>query len=399
LKSAPEIATSMQLGGWIRARFVREGTGQVPAMPFTGAAPAPGPGTQQMSPGTLAAPGTAAGRPITQMPVTPPVFPPRRVVKKLTDTGDGTEIYTTTSDLDEEAAETIRGARPRMGSTTSGTLSNEPARATNPRPSVELPPPRMRRASERPRPATRPPSELAQDGARPALPHMGTPSKSRPTRLDDPTNISRPDPDVLRAHLAADEPTLHAPPPLRGDPTDVSRPAPDEEDSENHFETILRDVRAPEPSRPSVLPTRVQPAIGAVSESSARPPVSDSAARALVPDAAARAAGSGARGAIAGEQRRPHTPLPAELQRRKRKKLLVAIGGLGGLTIASFLIALAASSGGRGKSAAAVPQDATPLMVRPDAALPIAPPPLDAALIPTVPIDAASSVDTDRDRP
>src|SRR5262245_57887432 len=28
LKGAPDLATSMQLGGWIRARFVREGTGQ-----------------------------------------------------------------------------------------------------------------------------------------------------------------------------------------------------------------------------------------------------------------------------------------------------------------------------------------------------------------------------------
>ncbi|HEY5947540.1 MAG TPA: serine/threonine-protein kinase, partial [Kofleriaceae bacterium] len=56
LKSAPELATSMQLGGWIRARFAREGTGQMAALgPLTGAAPAH-PGGTQMSPGTFAAP-------------------------------------------------------------------------------------------------------------------------------------------------------------------------------------------------------------------------------------------------------------------------------------------------------------------------------------------------------
>jgi eukaryotic-like serine/threonine-protein kinase len=81
LKSAPELATSMQLGGWIRARFVREGTGQLQAIPLTGATPGAGtqmspgtfaaPGTAASAPGTLAAPGTAGARSITQGPVTP----------------------------------------------------------------------------------------------------------------------------------------------------------------------------------------------------------------------------------------------------------------------------------------------------------------------------------------
>jgi serine/threonine protein kinase len=382
LKSAPELATSMQLGGWIRTRFVREGTGQMPAIPL-----GPGPGTQ-MSPGTFAAPGTAASapgtlagtagaRPITQGSLTPPAFPLRRVVKLLSDTGEGTEIYSTSSDLDEEAAETIKGARPPRPATRPP--PNEPARPRTRTPN-EVPPPRVR--ADRPRSNTRPPSELAQSGPTAELPKFGTPPKG-PSRPTDPTAIVLP--DHARASRAAEEPTVHAPLSVFGDATEVVRPAPDEEDSENHFETVLRDARTPIPSGPLVVPTRMGPAL----DSAARPRPASESARALLPDAAA--VGSGTRSAIAGEQRRRNTPLPTELQRRKRKKLLVAIGGLGGLMLASFLIALAASSGKQPQAAA--PPDAAPLAVQVDAALPIAPPPLDAALIPTVPIDAAAPVD------
>ncbi|HEY5947766.1 MAG TPA: PEGA domain-containing protein, partial [Kofleriaceae bacterium] len=308
------------------------------------------------SPGTIAAPGTAAPRPVTQMPVTPPVFPPRRVVKLLSDTGEGTEIYTT-ADL-EDAAETIKGARP-------------------PKPNP-LPTPV---STARPKPATRPPSELMQPGARPSeVPNLMGVHKAQSPR-----------PSIARA----DEPTLHAPPPVFGDATDVVRPAPDEEDSENHFETVLRDGRLPIPSGPPIVPTRVQMPIEparAVSESSAH-----AIAGGLAPDAAARAAGSGARGAIAGEPRRRNTPLPGELTRARRKKLMIAIGALAALAFLSFMIALAAKSVKKQQAAlpqAAVPQDAArvAMQVVVDAALPLAPPPLDAAPEPTVP-DAAPPVD------
>jgi serine/threonine-protein kinase len=337
LKSAPEIATSMQLGGWIRARFVREGTGQVPAMdPGTGAAPAqpgthigpgtqagPGtvaaPGTAQASPATLAAPGTAAGgRSIHHLPPTPPIFPARRVVKLLSDTAEGTEIYST-ADIDE-AAETLKGARPAHG-----------------------------------------------------------------TRLSEPAHLAH-------ANRAADEPTLHARASGVGDATEVVRnapPAPDEEDSENHYETIQQDMRPPIPSGPIVVPTRVQgglplPAPVRSSESSVRPLPSP-----LVPDAIARAHGSGMRGAVAA---RRSAVLPPELLRKKRKKTLLAFGGLAALTLTSFLIALAASSGNRG--AAPPPRDAAPMLESPDSApLPLAEPPLDAAPQAASTIDAAPAAE------
>jgi len=133
-----------------------------------------------------------------------------------------------------------------------------------------------------------------------------------------------------------------------------------------------------------------------VSESSARPALptspSESAARPLVPDASARASGSGMRGAIAGEPGRRHTPLPAELARKKRRKMLLASAGLFALALASFLIALAASSGKKERAGVA-PRDAQPAMVHADAALPIAEPPLDSAAQQTLGVDAAPPVD------
>lgn len=258
LKSAPELATSMQLGGWIRARFVREGTGQVSALtPLTSGGSPRGtqasPGTLA-SPGTVAAPRTAAGG-TTQGPVTPQA---RWQVKKIADTGEGTEIYST-ADLDD--AETIKAYE--------------------------------------------------------------------------------------QALRAAQEPTVRASPPVI-EPTEIVRRAPDEEDSENV--TLALDVHAAGP---------------------------------LVPSQVVSAAGSGASRVLAdGGSRRRTTPLPQEMARRRRRKMLLAGAGLAGLTLVSFMIALAASSSKQPRAAA--PPDAHVIAVTPIDALPIAPPPLDAATTPTV---------------
>ena len=70
IKSSPELATPMQLGGWIRQRFVREGggTGQHNAIPIPGVSMGTraSPGTQLAaetvdSPGTAVSTGTRAG--------------------------------------------------------------------------------------------------------------------------------------------------------------------------------------------------------------------------------------------------------------------------------------------------------------------------------------------------
>jgi serine/threonine-protein kinase len=95
LKAAPELATSMQLGAWVRARFPRDTTSQQPAL--TGA----GPRTQGGS-GTAAAPSTAVASG-TQGPATPPLLP-SPVMKQIID--ETQQLYT--SDLDEEVAETLR---------------------------------------------------------------------------------------------------------------------------------------------------------------------------------------------------------------------------------------------------------------------------------------------------
>jgi hypothetical protein len=201
----------MQLAGWVRKRFEREGTGQVPAIPATGAAgsiASPGthasPGTMA-APSTMASPATSANTP-TPMQLTPPVYPPRRVVKLLSDTGEGTEIYSA-SDLDQEEAQTIKGGRkpPPFGPGAETMLASD------------------------------------EDAIAPAR------------RIFD------------RSQQAAEEATLRRPqPPDVGDETEIVRspaPPPDEEDSESGplDETFMRDRRSPIPSGPTVVPTRIMP--------------------------------------------------------------------------------------------------------------------------------------------
>ncbi|HEU4610880.1 MAG TPA: serine/threonine-protein kinase, partial [Kofleriaceae bacterium] len=370
LKSAPELATSMQLGGWIRARFPREGTGQMPALNPAASAPhgtqvspgtvvSPGtmvvPGTAVASPSTIAVPGTSMGRPLT-----PPLLPLRRVVRLRSEVGDGTEIYTT-SDLDDESAETIKGARRRPVDETAETIKG----ARPPRPARESAPPQL---------------------------------------------VSRPnDPTVV----------------LRGGP-----PAPDEEDSDLGGATIQRDMRSPVPGTPDLrspvpaapdlrnpvtaAPGMRTPVPGAPDMRSPIPGAPPIAAAPLPPaiagDHLAHAMPSGTARvvpdvAITDRIARQHTPLPGELLRRRRTKLLVTFAGLAALAFASFMIALAASRGNEPRATTLADAEHTavaheagaPLAAADDAALPVAPPPLDAAVedveIESPPVDAAPPVD------
>ena len=100
IKSSPEIGTSMQLASWIRARFPRDGTGQVPAIPA-------GTGTAA-SPGTVAAPGTIAASG-TQGPITPPIaVAPSKLAARLME--DRSASFS--SDLDGENAATLKQSSP-----------------------------------------------------------------------------------------------------------------------------------------------------------------------------------------------------------------------------------------------------------------------------------------------
>lgn len=344
IKSSPELATSMQLGAWVRARFTRESTGQIPALPAGDGPPAAG---TQVQPGTVAAPGTIAGvttpppppptvppTPVPEPPAAPQMYPPRRVVKLLADTGEGTEIYTV-SDLEDSL--TVKGPRPRP-------------------------------------------------------PAFTTPSSAQTV--------------VAPPNRAAEEATVQGGPPvLVGDETEVvdtrhlPRPDPDEDDSDND-ETILNDHRTPVPSAPASVPTRVQ---APLSETLVVPPpvpgiTPPPDGMHAQPIKAQTLRGTGTQAVL---PRRASSPGIVKGSRRgstastrgmPRKELVLAIAGLGGLMLVSFLIALAASSRGNDRPAAApdaamivaAPADAAPA----DATLPLAPPPADAA--PTVPsIDAA----------
>ncbi len=65
IKSSPELAGPMQLGGWVRQRFVREGTAEHNALPLKGSGPRAMPGTkvaaEMPDPGTAVSIGTQAG--------------------------------------------------------------------------------------------------------------------------------------------------------------------------------------------------------------------------------------------------------------------------------------------------------------------------------------------------
>ncbi len=409
IKSSPELATSMQLSGWVRSRFARENTGQESALDANSDAATPQPHTQA-SPGTVAAPGTSgaggsalsstekptlarmsdprivaeAQEPPLTLPPTPAAYPPRRVVKLLSDTAEGTEIYST-SDLDD--AMTVKAKKFTGG-----------------------PPP-----------------------AKPSARKMTAP------------------PDA--------EPTVQGGPPIN-DATELvdARHVPaDEEDSQSSFATVLHERYSPTDEQPPAATASplsgAQPILGsgarsAVPQSGPRnvlPPPSGSRvppsgprlqpSGAQVPPSGARLQPSGAKVPPSGPQvpqsgeraqlqmqnlsrdsrttqtlkgtgtnnvqprpqsspnlfgQRPTTAAAAdEAARAHRTRKILMFAGLGGLALLSFMIALAASNSGT--PVAASKQDAGITMVERDAALPIAPPPIDAAEPePTVPLDAST---------
>jgi serine/threonine-protein kinase len=346
IKSSPELATPMQLASWIRPRFPRESMMQMPS-PAQG-----GPGTQAQ-PGTQASPATAsvpqhptltpesvAAQP-TMLPPTPPLYPQRRIVKLVEDTDEGSEIYSV-SDLEESA--TVKAPRFRP---------------------------------------------------------IHTPS-------DAATLIARPNP--------ADEATVHASPPMMTGPDGTEivdarhlpRPPADDEDSQNgtFMETTERDRRTPIPSGPVAIPTRLHPPVPPSVMPPNVPPMASARGMQLSHDSRSihtlKGVGTGTQATLPrkssspdltsthGTQRRSTTMTHAQVAQLRRRRLLFTIGGLGGLMLLSFLIALCASS--NGNEAPAQRDAAVIRMTDTDAAaLPLAPPPLDAGITVT-PIDATADI-------
>ncbi|HEX4450685.1 MAG TPA: protein kinase [Kofleriaceae bacterium] len=94
IKSSPVLATPMQLAAWVRQRFPREATNQIPAL--------------ETPPGTVAAPGTVAGAATPASGVVGVVTPSRLIGASRVAIGDessgpgpesGTSIFVATKDL------------------------------------------------------------------------------------------------------------------------------------------------------------------------------------------------------------------------------------------------------------------------------------------------------------
>ncbi|HET9993412.1 MAG TPA: protein kinase [Kofleriaceae bacterium] len=124
IKSSPEIATPMQLGSWIRTHFVREHTGEVPAI-----APAGVHGTQVAAPGTVASPRTGASRALSA--VTPGVGSPNligasRLARVLADSRDGDESIDTL----EVKKSTDHGISPSTAPSAPTMIAPPPVRGT-----------------------------------------------------------------------------------------------------------------------------------------------------------------------------------------------------------------------------------------------------------------------------
>jgi len=293
IKSSPELATPMQLGNWVRQRFVREGTGQHTAIPIQGVSMGTRamPATEDIPGGTSVSVGTAAGTDT----------PPSALIAASVITGD---------DL-LESAETIDVVR------TTGEQRPSPGRDRT----VSTPAPRFQ-------------TETVID-----------PSVRAATETTDR--------DGATAGTEAFHETIN--------------------------ETTVKDgaFRPVVAGGPAALPTLIVP-----------PP--PPAARRTPPGGHASMDASGAR---------PYPDVTARVPRRtKTARTALAIGGLVGLAVLSFVVALAMRSSSSAPPDAAPPPDAPRVAVTPliDAApapveIDAAPPPVDAP-VPTVTIDAAAQL-------
>jgi hypothetical protein len=288
IKSSPELATPMQLAGWVRQRFPREATGQMTAL--------------ETPPGTVAVPGTVAGAPTAASGVAGIVTPSRLIGASRIASGDetsgpesGTSIFVATKDLID-----------------ADTLKRKPF---------------------------------------PPLPNE--------TIEQYPSGVDRHGPDAP-TQLATTHTTLHD-----GD-TRVDAPG-DTDEEINYNATIERNSTSTAPARPS--PTvPLSPSVIVAAPSGPR---------------VAPSAGHAQLAAHAHSARRK--PRIASID-PARMRIIVAASGLVGLALISFLVALAAKGS---HSSTPAPIDAraiAPVTPIADAATADA----AAAMVPTVPIDAAA---------
>ncbi|MGE0397829.1 MAG: protein kinase [Kofleriaceae bacterium] len=393
IKSSPELATSMQLAGWIRTRFPREhgNTGQHAAMPGVSISTRASPGTLQGGTETPRDSGTAVAEGTSAAPDTP--APVLIAASRMAgaDILEGADTIAMTEHDDkatlladrteERNAESMivdeRRSRPRM-------QTREPVRRTP----ASLPEPRARAASQVPEPRARAgqldPRLRADARARSA---SGAPLPRAEAR--------RPLPEPNRQRTPTGGPRAG-----EGIPT----PGPSGE------ATILKpliDPSAPQPSPSAEMTAPRGPMSG--SPSSEMTAMSTPMPQQTTTDREADAATRNTMRAPTGESidtsrdprgggfaaltevtHRGATPIPAPLTElaprapaRMHPRNVRVIAGLAGIAVVSFIIALAAKSCGTSAPATvdasvAVRADAAQVALSPDAAI-VA---VDAAIAP-----------------
>jgi len=317
IKSSPEIATPMQLGGWIRTHFIREHTGEVPSL-----APVGNQGTQVVAPGTMASPRTESSR--SQHALTPDpdrnsqLIGASRLARKLADSG--VEFHDGFSD---DSIDTL-----------------EHQKATDP---------------AKPFTAPSAPTILAPPPIRSSQPKVTTGSTTIGKEPIDVTTIDKPFTPISNPGDPANEPTV-----LGGNLPGI----PADQETSDARETILMD-RPPPPrsSGPGVVPTEfVLPLSGPrvrISEPLQPTPGSQPLPRPL--------------GFLTPWRTRPRMQSPAQ---HRRMKIASAVAGLVGLALISFLIALCASRSP--STAPAVRDAATQIAIASPDAAPQDAAPLDA---------------------
>ena len=411
IKSSPELATPMQLAGWIRQRFPRDhgSTGQHAAIPGVSIGTRAAPGTQAGSLdtprdlGTAVADGTAAA-PDTPAPVL--IAASRLAGADILDSAD-TIAMTEHEDkatllvdeTEERSLDSVIVSQPRLSGREPArrppTSAPEPRRTPTSAPEPRRTPtsaPEPRRtptsAPERPRAPSVPP-RLAGEPRRP----LPEPNRARP-----PTGIPRPGPsgeataiqggDTLGAssEATAIKPGSSAATALRGPSAEMTVPRePMGERSPSSEMTAM--------STPMPVQTTTEREREAATRSSARAPTG-------VDIDTARGDGRGFAALTPSDVTHRGAPLPAptEVAPRamtpERRRNLTVLSALAGIALMSFVIALAAKSCGGGPAKPPVADAAKPAVVLDASIIAIdPPPPPDAAptITPTVtaPADAA----------
>ncbi len=397
IKSSPELATSMQLAGWIRTKFPRDhgSTGQHAAMPGVSVGTRASPGTLQggtetpRDSGTAVAEGTSAALD-TPAPV---LIAASRLAGQ--DILDGADTIAMTEhddkatlladNTEERNAESMivdeRRSRPRM-------QTREPARRTP----TNMPEPARRTPTSMPEPArTRTPSAAPDPRPRttpdPARPRTASVAPEPPRTANvAPRGVEARSTDSARPRSTTAEPRRALPEPNRArTPTaGVPKPGPSGEATliKPHPSNEMTAMRGPMSGSPSSEMTAMSTPMPAQTTTDRE---ADAATRNAVRaptgrdvDTARGDARGGGFAALTEVTHRGATPMPApltELAPRamspERRRTMTVLGALVGVAVMSFVIALAAKSCGGSAPAkidAAVALRADAAMIAPDAA-------------------------------